>query len=570
MSNRYDVDVLIVGAGPTGLTLACTLMKYGIDLSIIDKSSKRSEIPKASIMNARSMEVLYDIGALDLPLEVGERINDLVIYAEGEKIATSTYNTIDSPYNFALNIGQPHTEKALEDRLIELGCDVKRNCELIAFDQGANYVVATYVDANSTSHQIRCKYLVACDGAHSFVRRKLGLKFEGKQYPMDNLTGLVDVNWDFPRDRHLFSFVRDGAFIIYAMPHNHWLVWANMPLLSNGKSRSETEKPTIDDLQKLMDARCPFHGNLRDAGWITYYTTHERAVESMRVGRIFLSGDAAQISSPAGGEGMNTGIQDAHNLGFKLAYFLKGRGGETLLDSYDIERKVFTKQRKSVSDTNEKLFGLQGHLSQHIRNSVLTFVSSNEAINSRVKNASFQLSIGYRNSNVVEEFAGLPIHLLSGKHFGNESLCATAWLYFGSGPHAGDRGRECYQLTNKAGNDITLFTQLGGCYCHMLFFLASDEPSKKVIHEINEICSWVDKNHSDWIKLHLFLPGHSDETVTDKNVNVLYDKSGNAHARYGAKGECVYLIRPDGYIGYRSLPPNLSRLKEHISKFYDS
>jgi len=568
MNNQDDVDVLIVGAGPTGLTLACTLMKYGISLMIIDKNSKSSDVPKASIMNARTMEVLYDLGALDLPLKVGVRINDLVIYAEGKKIATSTYSTIDSPYNFALNIGQPYTEKALQDRLNKLGCDVKRRCELIAFDQNDDYVAATYVDSNATRHQIRCKYLAACDGAHSFVRHKLDLKFEGKQYPMDNLTGLVNVDWDMPLDQHLFSFTREGFFVIYAMPHGKWLTAANMPLLPDGKSRSETEKATIEGLQKFMDERCPFPGKLSDAGWITYYTTNERATESMRVGRVFLAGDSAQISSPASGEGMNSGIQDAYNLGFKLAYVLTGRGGEPLLDSYEIERKVVTKQRKSVSDMNEKLFGLQGHLSQHIRNLVLTFVSANEAINSRVANKSFQLSIEYRDSNVVEEFAGLPIHLLSGEHLSSENLCADAWLYFGSGPHAGARARECYQLTNKAGNEVRLFTQLGNGYCHMVFFVASKEPSKKVIDEINQICSWVDKNHSDWIKLHLILLSDSEATVTDKNVNILYDKKGEAHELYGVKGECIYFIRPDGYIGYRSLPPNLSRLKEHISKIY--
>ncbi|MGI9533532.1 MAG: FAD-dependent monooxygenase [Thermodesulfobacteriota bacterium] len=568
MSKIINTDVLIVGAGPTGLTLACMLSRYGIDYIIIDKSSSRSTIPKASIMNARSMEILEDVGAIDYVLEVGLRINDLVMFAEGKKLAQSNYNLINSKYNYILNIGQPHTEKALEDRLIKLGSELKRDHELIEFQQNNKSIDAVIKDDQSIELNIKCKFMVGCDGARSFVRKKLNLEFEGKEYQMDNITGEVDIDWDFPRDQHLFSFTKDGAFIVYGMPDNRWLVWANMPLLEGNKSRYyEGMDPTFEELQTYFNDRCPYKAELKNVGWLTYYTTHERGVKNLRHGNIFLAGDAAHISSPASGQGMNTGIQDAHNLGFKIAYYLNGNGNEELLNSYENERKVFMKSRKTLSDMNEMVFGVKGHISQHVRNSLLRFLNNSEMIYSLSINEASQLSQNYRDSNIVEEFAGLPIHLLGGKHLSEEHLCSEAWLYFGKGPHAGDRLQECYKIENANGESNFLSDHLEKGSFNLLCFVATENPTSDILDEINKISKWNSESNGAPFKFHIILLNKNSVSKFDNNICVLIDPISEAHNKYGAKGECIYLIRPDGYVGYRSLPPDLERLQEHLQKF---
>lgn len=567
MGADINTDVLIVGAGPTGLTLACTLKMHGIDFVIIDKSSSSSTIPKASIMNARSLEVLEDLGAADYALEVGLKMNEVVIFAEGKKLIQSSYNLINSKFNYFMNIGQPHSEKALEDRLNSLGSIVLREHELKDFEQTTNSIIATLKNGEN-EFKINSGFMAGCDGAGSFVRHKLDMGFEGKEYQMDNITGEVDIDWDFPKDQHLFSFTKEGALIAYAMPDNRCLVWANMPLLDGNKSRYyEGMEPSLNDLQKYFDERCPFKAKLKNAGWLTYYTAHERGVKNLRQGNVFLAGDAAHISSPSSGQGMNTGIQDAHNLGFKLAYYLKGSGNEELLNSYEEERKIFMKSRKKLSDTNEMIFGIRGHISQHIRYSLFNFLYNNETIFASTLNESSQLSQNYRKSSLVDEFAGLPIHLMGGKHLSEDHLCSEAWLYFGKGPHAGDRMKECYEIQNSYGETNFLSDHIENGSFNLLCFTASQNPGKDVIEEINGISKWNTGQNKIPFNIHVILLNNNSITEFDHNICVLVDPKSEAHNNYGAKGECIYLIRPDGYIGYRSLPPNLDRLKEHTAKY---
>jgi len=568
LSTEINTDVLIVGAGPTGLALACTLKMHNINFIIIDKSSSRSTVPKASIMNARSLEILEDLGAADYALEVGLKINEVLIFAEGKKLIQSSYNLINSKFNYFMNIGQPHSEKALEERLNELGTKVLRDHELTNFQKNEKFNIANVKDSDGNEIKINSKFMVGCDGARSFVRHKLNLEFEGKEYQMDNITGEVDIDWDFPRDQHLFSFTKDGAFIVYAMPDNRWLIWANMPLLEDNKSRYyEGMVPTINDLQVYFDKRCPYKAELKNVGWITYYTAHERGVKKLKLGNVFLAGDAAHISSPSSGQGMNTGIQDAHNLGFKLSYYLNGTGNEELLNSYEEERKVFMKSRKKLSDTNEMIFGIRGHISQHIRYSLFSFLYNNEMILTSTLNESSQLTQNYRKSSIVNEFAGLPIHMLGGKHLSEDHLCSEAWLYFGKGPHAGDRMRECYQVKNAEGEKNYLTSHMERGSFNLLCFMAEENPGKDVVEEINNISNWNTEHNKTPFKFHVILLNNKSISEFDKNICVMIDPDSEVHNIYGAKGECIYLIRPDGYVGYRSLPPNLSRLQEYLLKY---
>ena len=568
MGTDINTDVLITGAGPTGLTLACTLKMHGIDFVIIDKSPSRSTIPKASIMNARSLEVLEDLGAADYALKIGLKMNEVVIFAESEKLIQSSYNLINSKFNYFMNIGQPHSEKALEDRLNELGTEVLREHELTRFEQKEEQTEASVKNNNGEEINIKCRFLAGCDGARSFVRHNLNAEFEGKEYPLDNITGEVEIDWDFPKDQHLFSFTREGALITYAMPDGRWLVWANMPLLEGNKSRYyEGMTPTLEDLQKYFNERCPFNAELKNPGWLTYYTAHERSVKNLRHGNIFLAGDAAHISSPASGQGMNTGIQDAHNLGFKLSYYLKGIGNEELLNSYDDERKVFMKSRKKLSDTNEKVFGIRAHIAQHIRYQLFSFLYNNEMIFTSTLNESSQLSQNYRKSRLVDEFVGLPIHLTGGRHLSEEVSCPEAWLYFGKGPHAGDRMRECYRIKNSAGETNFLSDHMGRNTFNLLFFTATDTPREDIVKEINSIAGWNANENRIKFNFHVFLKTEGTLPVLDNDICIFIDPESEAHDNYGAKGECIYLIRPDGYVGYRSLPPDLERLKKYLDKY---
>ncbi|WP_372409868.1 FAD-dependent monooxygenase [Streptomyces luteireticuli] len=333
-----NTDVLIVGAGPTGLTLACTLARAGAAVRIIDKSSVFHRHSRSKGANQRTREVFADLGLGDAFDAVGSTRTVLRKYRDGvplhdADVGAGARATPEVPYPTGLALPQFRTEELLREGLAAYGVHVELGCEMAELEQGEGGATVTLTDGR----RITAAYVVGCDGGHSAVRRALGVPFPGETRE-DQVGWVADVEADgLDRDYWHQWFDEDGALLMWPVPGTRsWQLQSSVERDAEGR----VLPPSLDAFQRLFDKHARVPGvRLANPTWLSVYRVNSRMAERFRTGRVFLAGDAAHVHPVAGGLGMNTGVQDAFNLGWKLALVVRGRAGEALLDSYDEERR---------------------------------------------------------------------------------------------------------------------------------------------------------------------------------------------------------------------------------------
>jgi 2-polyprenyl-6-methoxyphenol hydroxylase-like FAD-dependent oxidoreductase len=322
-SSPAHLSILIVGAGPVGLTMAAHLRAHGLAPRIIDKAPHASETSKALVLWPRSLEMLDDLGLVDRFLADGRTPNTMRLYGTGHLLLDFTLGTgvEGTAYPKPLILPQSETERLLTEHLREVGVAVERPVELARFAERGDGVDATLRHADGREEDVRCDYLLGCDGAHSAVRHGLGLEFTGKADPNDFL--LADCRVDgLPSDAISLFWHPEGALAFFPFGDGRCRIIADLGVSEgDGKPRD----PSLEQVQAIVDDRGPDGVKLSDPHWLAGFRINERKVAGYRKGRCFLAGDAAHIHSPAGGQGMNTGMQDTWNLAWKLSLVQAGR-----------------------------------------------------------------------------------------------------------------------------------------------------------------------------------------------------------------------------------------------------
>ncbi|MBV1836281.1 FAD-dependent monooxygenase [Acetobacter estunensis] len=384
--------VLVVGAGPVGLTMAIELARYGVPVRIIDRLAARTTQSRALAIWPRTLELLDASGCADAFVATGLRANTVNIYVGNTRLARIPLGTIPSSFNYLLMIPQFETERLLEDRLRSLGQVIEREIELTDFVDTHDGVSCTLTHAGGRREILETTWLIGCDGAHSFVRNRLGLAFEGDTLPTAfviadaHVTGLA-----IPPDEPTIFWHSDGPVMFFPISRNHYRIIADL-----GSVPLHT--PDLREMQTIVDQRGPGKIILSDPVWLSSFGINERKVRDYRKGRVFLAGDAAHIHSPAGGQGMNTGMQDAFNLAWKLALVERQEAKLSLLDSYSIERSGVARQILSESGRMTRVVLLRGSLKQMIRNVIVKWIFSIPAIRRAIANRLSGIRIGYPNS----------------------------------------------------------------------------------------------------------------------------------------------------------------------------
>src|SRR5580704_13632683 len=331
------VDVLISGAGPIGLTMANELTRYGISVRIVDKSAERTDKSKALVLWSRTLELFDHAGYVEPFLAAGMQVHGAQMSNGKDVIARVSLDDIDSPYPYALMIPQSDTERVLEEQLAKRGVKVERTVALESFTDQGNQVQAVLRKASGESETLTADWLVGCDGAHSTVRHGLGFTFDGTTQPSDwyladgHITGLD------PGDQLHIFWHKDGILAFFPITEGRWRVIAD---LGPAQGDAHCPDPTLQEIQSLITLRGTDGIVIKDAYWLAAFRINERKVSKYDSGRAFLAGDAAHIHSPAGGQGMNTGMQDAFNLTWKLSLVIGGVCKPSLLDSYSVERSA--------------------------------------------------------------------------------------------------------------------------------------------------------------------------------------------------------------------------------------
>ena len=330
-----DPQVMIVGAGPVGMTLAAELARYGVKVRIVDKAPERTNKSKALVLWSRTLELMDRGIGTQRFLEAGFNVNAISFISGKSVIGHVDMGSVNSPYPFAVMIPQSETERLLEERLAELNVTVERSVEVTVMSQDANGVAATLIDQGGREEQISADWLVGCDGAQSIVRHSLGAAFDGETNESDWILADVHMSgYPLPDTDAAAYWHAEGAFIIFPISPGRYRVLAD--LAPSGQDKPPT--PDLAQVQAIIDRRGPGDLKAFDPLWLAGFRINGRKVSQYRWGRVFLAGDAAHVHSPAGGQGMNTGMQDAFNLAWKLAMVIHGTAGDTLLDSYSPER----------------------------------------------------------------------------------------------------------------------------------------------------------------------------------------------------------------------------------------
>jgi 2-polyprenyl-6-methoxyphenol hydroxylase-like FAD-dependent oxidoreductase len=353
-----NTEVLIVGAGPTGLAAACELTRWGVKVRIIDKNQGRSVNSKALGVHAGTLECLEE----SFGKEFSQRMVDAGFPVKG--VHLSVYGTtnvhvdlsqIPSKYNFVLVLAQSETEKFLEEYLNKQVVAVERSNELIATKEENGKVVSLIRDPTGKELEVESDFVIGADGAHSVVRHSLGLAFEGSSYPQEFVLGDVEIEWDWPFGDLRGFMTKHGLLACFPMdPKGIYRL-----VFINPNKMASTDEVTLSDFISDVELICPGLMKIKKEIWLSRFRVHHRCVNHLQQGRIFIAGDAAHIHSPIGGQGMNTGIQDSISLSAKLALVLRKNAPLSLLENYEKERLPVAKNVLRITDLATR-FGLSG------------------------------------------------------------------------------------------------------------------------------------------------------------------------------------------------------------------
>jgi 2-polyprenyl-6-methoxyphenol hydroxylase-like FAD-dependent oxidoreductase len=524
------LDVLVVGAGPTGLTLAAQLQAFGARVRIVDRQLDRVHESRALAVQPRTLEVLRGLRVAE---ELVARGNDAVwvkLHAGGRAIPIRLFGLglDDTAYPFLLFVSQAETEQLLGDHLAAAGVPVERGVELVGFHADPDAVACTLRHRDGRTEQVRARYLVGCDGAGSTVRRGAGIPFQGGAYRQT--FALADLEVDGLDRDAAHAFIGQEGIVLF-FPLGRPASWRLLAMHPSLQGRREPARPSLEELQALADAMTD-GVRLRDPVWRTYFGLQHRHASRYQTRRVFLAGDAAHIHSPAGAQGMNTGIQDAWNLGWKLALVSRGAAEEALVDSYDTERRPvggfvvrFTDRAFTVAtSTNPLVRVLRTQLVPRVLPLALRF---DRAVASGFRTVA-QLNISYRSSPAVQE--------------GHPTLRR--------GPRAGDRlpdariardGQECWlgEALAAPGFHLLLCGPPGDWHPSQLSTLRRRHPDTLAVHHLTRAAA----------------PG------------ALHDLDGQVFARLGVNDKAQYLIRPDGHVGYRCGGDDLAGLQRYLARW---
>jgi 2-polyprenyl-6-methoxyphenol hydroxylase-like FAD-dependent oxidoreductase len=555
------LDALVVGAGPVGLVMAAELRRHGLSCRIIDKGEGPSIWSKAQIVHARTLECFQDMGVVDEALAKGRQVfGAQIMTPELEKIARVSLGGIESPFPFFLSLSQRETEIMLAGHLERTyGVRVERNVTLEVFSQDADGVLVKLVHLDGSTEELRVPWLLGCDGSHSTVRKTLGLPFEGFTY--DARIIQADVHVDLPvkvHDDEIAVFLGpNGMLGFFPLPGDHR--YRLLSFLEPGDERPVE----LESFKALLAERGPAGAKLSDPKWMIDFKIHCRLVARYRVGRVFVAGDAAHIHSPAGGQGMNMGIQDSYNLAWKLALVHRGKAKDILLDSYEAERRPIAEATLRTTDTGTKGFAavmsLKNPIAMSIRNHFMSFVTSLELVKGRTGRAMSQIEIGYPKSPIVGQDQ---VSLWSVRVGGSgESPGLSDWIHFGDGPAPGVR------VPDVPIGDKSMFEILRGNR-HTLLCFDGAAATEEGYQRLGKILEHAKARLGDGVAAYVVVPNSTRPEALGPDVPVLFDPEWALHRGFGARSECLYLIRPDGYVAYRCQPADEHRFSAYLDRVF--
>jgi 2-polyprenyl-6-methoxyphenol hydroxylase-like FAD-dependent oxidoreductase len=413
-----DPDVLLVGAGPTGLMLGGVLARLGVAVRLVERDPGPHEQARATGIQPRTLEIFDRLGIADGWLREGQVLRAFrSLSPEGRELRVERFADLDTPYPFSLNIQQRITERLLTEHLERYGGRVERGVELIALEQDADAATAV-LRRGRQEETVRCRYVVGADGAHSRVADAIRVPVAGGDYASAFVVAEVEGTWPHPRDEATIIAGPTGICWGAVFGDGRFLIIADVP------DDRAAGPPGRDDLQHLAATRAAQGVAIQTVHWSARFHLHCRLAERFRRGRVFLAGDAAHVCSLFGGQGLNMGVQDAANLGWKLALVVASMAPDRLLDSYEAERRRVAQSELAYTDSaHRSLFARDAAWPRSALAHEAAFVGSTDTAARRRLLAHAQLDVSYRESPIVASHGWLaPEDAAAGDWFARQGL----------------------------------------------------------------------------------------------------------------------------------------------------
>ena len=537
-------DVLVIGAGPVGLTLACELIRHGVSVRLVEKKGGPNQHPNAAIVHVRTLEILAAMGAVDGFLREGYPFPGLHLRAFGKKLGFVDVSGIDSPYPLPRTLGQQITERLLREHFARLGGTIEWQVEATGLEQDDKQVrVRLRNSGKGTREEIAtARWVVGCEGSASMTREALGIDFPGQRYGGKEFLQMdANVRWTYPHG-YGYQFITDDyilLFFAYDAKGHYRIICAR-----NDQDPQNTTPPTLEEMQALIREIADPSADVYDPVWFNRFRSGHRFAASFREGRAFLAGDAGHVHVPIGGQGMNYGMHDAFNLGWKLASVAKGEARPELLDTYMAERHPADQALIRGTDLGYHLM-IEPHLAKKM---VLQFVAPTlvqlEPFQKKVRNTLAEMNVAYPASPLTEDRGG------------------------SHGPAPGSRAPDALLVRMPGRETARLFEVLHGTRWSLLLF-AGTAPTSYDVEALEKISGSIATHYGTRVANHLILCGEPPVPVHQSwAADFLMDRELYVHDKYGVVSPCLYLIRPDWHVAFRGGLEHQRHLHDYLARVF--
>ena len=503
--------VVIVGAGPTGTMLAIELARRGVSVRVLEREQLPHTEARATGIHARTLEIFHQLGLIDEFLELGHKLDGFALHTRRRRPVRVRYRDLDTPYAFMLNLPQDVTQRILDHHLERLGVTIERGAAVTDVTQNDGQVELSVTRAGGGELQtLTADWVVGCDGARSIVRTCLGVSFDGEDYGQDWLMAELDLD-PAPARGHFHLYARTPApFVALPLPSGKYRIF--LPQVPN--RASERQSPDMEEIERLVAQRGPAGLKLSDPSLLATFRSARRSTPTLRQGRVLVAGDAAHVHSPAGGQGLNTGLQDSFNLGWKLALVARGESSPALLDTYEGERGPIAAGVIEFTHAWARTLTVATPRGRWLRDRALPAAAAIPALRRRFTHRTAQLSHSYRGG----------------------PLAAVAQRGSRAAPVPGDRLPSVSGL-RRDGTAVSTLDLVDGT-AHTLLILTGNSGSPEPVQNLI----------ARFERWRLVTAVVLDGPGTSGVHHAVSDPDLRAHHRYRALNGRLLLVRPDGHL----------------------
>jgi 3-(3-hydroxy-phenyl)propionate hydroxylase len=546
-------EVLIIGAGPVGLTLANELARRDVRPIIIDRAPGIREVSKALILHVRTQEALACVGLADKVRAEARPLTEVVVHAYGKHVGSWNLDGIDSPHPHPLILGQNRTQHLLLDLLAERGVSVDWNTEALSLDADPEGATVRLRDPDGAQRDLAVRYVVGCEGSNSLVRKSLGFTFEGERYSGEQfIQADCKIDWALPAGRSYLFLTAVGYLMVIEMPGERVRIFISLPdenaagaasaAQQLGAVEAVNEEPTLAEIATELTRLTGFACALSEPVWLARYRTSHRYANTFQAGPAFIAGDAGHVHVPIGGQGMNTGIQDAFNLGWKLAGVVRGDLRAEVLQSYSAERHPVAAGLIRGTDFAYRGILHPSELRQRMTRMIGPFVIRSERAQGFMRSTLEELSIAYPDSPLNLDLRGA------------------------RGPAPGERVLDATVVRASDHATVTLAALMGATTAWPLLLFAGDETND--VADLAHIADASQVRFGPKVAPWIILPARAASPEAGAAQRVLLDPLRLAHERYQVSDPVIYVLRPDTFVGARAPSRQADRIMAHLEGIF--